>query len=67
MLLSQRRRTNNWQGAQGNHITLILGVSHVTGLYQMGGDLAKRKSEFFMISLCRDSYFVLFFFYVDIG
>jgi hypothetical protein len=36
------KRSNNWLGAAGSHIALALGVSYLTGPYEMGGVLAIR-------------------------
>jgi hypothetical protein len=36
------KRSNNWFGAADSHITLALGISHITGPYEMGGVLANR-------------------------
>jgi hypothetical protein len=38
----KRRRSNNWLGAEGSHVILVLGVSRLISHYEMGRGLANR-------------------------
>jgi hypothetical protein len=59
---SQKKMIKYWLKVLGSHITLVIGVTHLTSPYEMGGGFGKSKDRVLCEFPCKDDYFVLLYF-----